>query len=198
MTASHRRADAIANRARIIQAARSVIATSDELKLNAIAKQAGVGQGTLYRHFPSREDLLAEVYRQDVDELVAAAPALLDEHAPLDALARWFDRIADYAQVKRGVFAAVEVAVWRDLSAHSLGPIGDALTLLLDAGKADGTIRSDVEARDVILLIGYLSRLNQAELDSRARHPLKIILDGLRKREQPTRPDRPACAEQIV
>ena len=68
------RADAAENRARIIEAARAVIANSDELKLNAIAKQAGVGQGTLYRHFPTREDLLAEVYRHDVEELVAAAP----------------------------------------------------------------------------------------------------------------------------
>ena len=182
MTPSPRRADAIENRTRIIQAARTVIASSDELKLNAIARQAGVGQGTLYRHFPTREDLLAEVYRHDVDELVAAAPALLDQHEPLDALARWFDRVADYAQVKRGVLAAVEAAVWKNLSAHSLGPIGDALTMLLDAGKADGSIRHDVDARDVILLIGYLSRVDDAEPDTRARHPLNIILDGLRNR----------------
>jgi AcrR family transcriptional regulator len=177
-----RRADAAENRARIIHAARAVIGSSDELRLNAIAKQAGVGQGTLYRHFPTREDLLAEVYRQDVDDLVAAAPALLAEHEPVAALARWFDRVADYARVKRGVFAAVEVAVWKDLSAHSLGPIGDALTTLLDAGKADGTIRPDVDARDVILLIGYLSRLGEAEWEARARHLLDVVLDGLRRR----------------
>lgn len=183
MDSTRRRADAADNRARIIRAARVVIANADELKLNAVAKQAGVGQGTLYRHFPTREDLLAEVYREDVDELVAAAPALLAGHEPLTALARWFDRVVDYAQVKRGVFAAVEVAVWQDLSAHSLGPIGDALTALLDAGKADGTIRSDVDARDVILLIGYLTRLEQAEWDARARHLLHIVLDGLRRRE---------------
>ncbi|GAA1253847.1 TetR/AcrR family transcriptional regulator [Pseudonocardia aurantiaca] len=182
MSSPVRRADAAENRARIIQAARAVIASSDELRLNAIAKQAGVGQGTLYRHFPTREDLLAEVYRQDVDELVAAAPALLAEHEPVAALARWFDQVADYARVKRGVFAAVEVAVWKDLSAHSLGPIGDALTTLLDAGKADGTIRPDVDARDVILLIGYLSRLGEAEWDARARHLLDVVLDGLRRR----------------
>ena len=91
--------------------------------------------------------------------------------------------MADYTQVKRGVFAAVEVAVWQDLSAHSLGPIGDALTTLLDAGKAEGTIRVDVDVRDVILLIGYLTRLEQAEWDTRARHLLHIVLDGLRRRE---------------
>jgi hypothetical protein len=114
---------------------------------------------------------------------VAAAPALLKEHEPITALARWFDRVADYARVKRGVFAAVEVAVWQDLSAHSLGPIGDALTMLLDAGKVERTIRSDVDARDVILLIGYLSRIDEAESDARAHRLLTVVLDGLRRRE---------------
>lgn len=180
MTVPRRRADATENRARILDAARDVLARSDELKLNAIAKLAGVGQGTLYRHFPTREDLLAEVYRRDVEDLVAAAPALLAEHEPIAALALWFERVADYAQVKRWVFAAVEVAVWQDLSAHSLGPIGDAVTVLLDAGKADQTIRPDVDARDVILLIGYLTRLEEAEWETRAKHLLTIVLDGLR------------------
>lgn len=182
MAAPHLRADAAQNRARIIQAARSAVAGSEELKLNAIAKRAGVGQGTLYRHFPTREDLLAEVYRQDVDELVAAAPVLLERHEPVTALAHWFDQVADYARVKRGVFAAVEMAVWQDLSAHSLGPIGDALTTLLDAGKANRTIRHDVDARDVILLISYLAREDAAESDARAHRLLDIVLDGLRSR----------------
>ncbi|MEV0400928.1 TetR family transcriptional regulator [Actinoallomurus sp. NPDC050550] len=183
MDSTRRRADAADNRARIIRVAREVIANADEVKLNAIAKQAGVGQGTLYRHFPTREDLLAEVYREDVDELVAAAPALLAEHEPLTALARWFDRVVEYAEVKRGVFAAVEASVGQDLSAHGLGPIGDALTALLAAGKAEGTVRPDVDARDVILLIGYLTRLEQAEWDTRARHLLHVVLDGLRRHE---------------
>lgn len=182
MNAPRLRADAAENRARIVEVARAVVASSDELKLNAIAKRAGVGQGTLYRHFPTREDLLAEVYRHDVEELVAAAPDLLAEHDPVTALARWFDRVADYARVKRGVFAAVEVGVWQDLSAHSLGPIGDALTMLLDAGKAAGAVRTDVDARDVILLIGCLTRLEEEEWDTRARHLLHVVLDGLRSR----------------
>jgi AcrR family transcriptional regulator len=153
------------------------------VRLNAIARQADVGQGTLYRHFPTREDLLAEVYREDVGELVAAAPTLLAAHPPLTALARWLDRLADYAQVKRGVFAAVEAAIAQDLAAHSLGPIGTAVTALLDAGKSDGTIRPDVDARDVILLVGYLTRLEPGEWDARARHLLQVILDGLRARD---------------
>jgi AcrR family transcriptional regulator len=182
MNSPRRRADATENRGRIIDAAQALVKSSDDLRLNEVAKRAGVGQGTLYRHFPTREDLLAEVYRHDVDALVAAAPALLADHRPLEALTLWFRRVADYARVKRGVFAAVKLAVQQDLSGHSLGPIGDAVTMLLAAGKADGTIRPDVDARDVILLISFLSRLDHDEADERAHHVLDLIVDGLRRR----------------
>ena len=84
--------------------------------------------------------------------------------------------------MKRGVFSAVTSGVQRDLSGHSLGPIGDALQTLLAAGKAVGTIRSDVDVRDVILLIGFLSHIDEAEADERAHHVLELILDGLRRR----------------
>jgi AcrR family transcriptional regulator len=160
VTAAPRRSDAAENRARIVEVARAVLAESDDVRLNAIAKRAGVGQGTLYRHFPTREALLAEVYRQDVDELVAAAPALLADHEPADALARWFDRVVEYAEVKRGLLAAVETGVWRELVAQSHGPIGDAVTLLLDAGRATGAFRPDVDARE--------------------RPLMRVILDGVR------------------
>lgn len=180
------RADARNNRARIVDVAREVIATAapngEELRLNAIAQKAGVGQGTLYRHFPTRVDLLVEVYRQDVDELVALAPALLETESPDNALTLWFDRVADYARVKRGVFAAVEASVWHDLSAHSLGPIGEAITLLLEAGRASNVIRPEVDAQDVITLIGFLTRLDESHWDERSRRLLAIVLDGLRPR----------------
>jgi AcrR family transcriptional regulator len=182
MNSPRRRADATENRGRIIAAAQALIMNADDLRLNEVAKRAGVGQGTLYRHFPTREDLLAEVYRHDIDELVAAAPALLAEHGSVEALTLWFRRVADYARVKRGVFTAVKVAVQQDLSSHSLGPIGDAVTMLLDAGKVDHTIRADVDARDVMLLIGFLSRLDHDDADERAHHVLDLIVDGLRSR----------------
>ena len=156
--------------------------SGDDLHLNAIARQAGVGQGTLYRHFPTRADLLAEVYRHDVDELVTLAPALLAEYnqAPDTALALWFDRVAEYARVKRGVLAAVEGSVWTDLSAHSLGPIGEAITLLLDAGVAAGVIRDGVDAQDVMTLIAFLTRLDETDWDRRAHLLLAVVSDGLR------------------
>lgn len=175
-----RRADAQRNRELILQAARDLVHEPGELKLNAVAKACGIGQGTLYRHFPTREDLLAEVYRHEVEELVAAAPRLLATHQPLDALAAWFDRVAAYARIKRDVFAAFEAATWRDLAAHSLGPIGEAIELLLAAGRADGSIRADAEARDVIVLISWLSRLEGAELDARGPRLLSILVEGLR------------------
>jgi AcrR family transcriptional regulator len=174
------RADAQRNRDRILRAARDLVREPGELKLNAVAKACGIGQGTLYRHFPTREDLLAEVYRHEVDELVAAAPRLLAAHQPVDALAAWFDRVAAYARVKRDVFAAVEAATWRDLAAHSLGPIGEAVELLLAAGRSAGSIRDDAEARDVIVLISWLSRLDDTELDARGPRLLSILVDGLR------------------
>ncbi|MFD6162576.1 TetR/AcrR family transcriptional regulator [Nocardia sp. NPDC060255] len=177
-----RRADAQRNRELILRAARDLVREPGELKLNAVAKACGIGQGTLYRHFPTREDLLAEVYRQEVDEVVAAAPRLLATHRPLEALAAWFDRVAAYARVKRDVFAAFEAATWRDLAAHSLGPIGEAVELLLAAGRADGSIRDDAEARDVIVLISWLSRLDDAELDARGPRLLSILINGLRAR----------------
>ncbi|KAB8191511.1 TetR family transcriptional regulator [Nonomuraea phyllanthi] len=175
-----RRADARRNRERILQAARDLVREPGELKLNAVAKACGIGQGTLYRHFPTREDLLAEVYRREVDELVTQAPRLLATHEPLDALAAWFDRVAAYARVKRDVFAAVEAATWRDLADHSLGPIGEAVELLLAAGRSAGSVRADAEARDVIVLISWLSRLDDAELDARGPRLLSILVAGLR------------------
>jgi hypothetical protein len=79
--------------------------------------------------------------------IAAARTAIADAgEVKLTALACWFDRVASYARIKRGVFAAVEAGVSQALAAHSLGPIGEAITVLLDAGKAEGTIRPDVDA----------------------------------------------------
>ncbi len=176
-----RRSDSVANRARLVAAARAVVTSDAELNLHAIARQAGVGQGTLYRHFPTREDLLAEVYRCEVDELVAAAARLLIDHEPADALALWLDCVMQYATVKHGVLAAVEASLWQDLTTRSLGPIGAAITTLLDAGKDANVVRADADAEDVILLLGALTRIGRADYERRARHVLAIIMDGLRR-----------------
>ncbi|MEU9919674.1 TetR family transcriptional regulator [Streptomyces sp. NPDC051001] len=183
MSAPARRRDAAQNRTRILEAARAALAESDDVPLHEIAKRAGVGQGTLYRHFPNREALLAEVYRRDVEELVAAASALLAEHEPVEALRHWLDRVIDYAEIKRGVLAAFGVAAWQGLVAHSHNPIERALGRLLDAGKAAGSIRADVDARGVLLLIAYLGRLDRDEWGSRARPLMNVILAGLARQD---------------
>jgi len=183
MSAPARRSDAAQNRARIVEAARAALAESNHVHLNEVAKRAGVGQGTLYRNFPNREALLAEVYRRDVEELVNAASALLAVHEPVEALRHWLDRVIDYAEIKRGVLAALEPAAWQDLVAHSQNPIEGALGHLLDAGKTAGSIRTDVEAHGVLVLIAYLGRLDRAEWESTARPLMNVILDGLRRQD---------------
>jgi AcrR family transcriptional regulator len=145
------------------------------------ASRAEVGQGTLYRHFPTREHLLAEVYQQEMGELVDAVPALLAEHPPLDALTRWLGRLVEYARVKRGVMAAIEASAWQDLYADNHNRLDEALTKLLDWGKAAGEVRDEIDATDVILLLGALSRVPAAEWDTRARTLVSVIVDGLRR-----------------
>ena len=98
-----RRADARENRDHILEVARDALATDPAASLNSIAKAAGVGAGTLYRHFPSRGALVLGVYRKEIDELVALAPWLLTQHAPLQALRMWCDRLATSGRMKHGV-----------------------------------------------------------------------------------------------
>jgi AcrR family transcriptional regulator len=181
-----RRSDALANRERVVAAAREMLAGSgddvDALKLNLVAKAAGVGQGTLYRNFPTREHLAAEVYRREVDELADAVPGLLAAHPPWEALTRWLDLLVAYARVKRGVMAAVAAATWHELYADRHDRIDDALTALLRAGQDAGSVRAGVDATDVVLLLGALARVDAAQFDTRAPTLVAVILAGLRPR----------------
>nr|WP_221383310.1 TetR/AcrR family transcriptional regulator [Actinoplanes polyasparticus] len=177
------RSDAVENRARILEAARDIVSSAEaigDVRLNEIAKAAGVGQGTLYRHFPTRESLLLEVYRRDVDDMCDEAETLTRALPPAEALSRWLQRVEQYAWVKQGVFAAVEAAMRTDAVEHGHRRITQAVDLLLTAGRAAGTVREDIDARDVILLIGYLSLLTPAERGERADRLRSVILDGLR------------------
>ena len=186
MPARTLRSDAAVNRERIVDAARAALSESngavDELSLHLVARSAQVGQGTLYRHFPTREHLLAEVYRQELGELVDAVPALLAEHPPLDALTRWLGRLIDYARVKRGVMAALEASAWQELYAGRHDRLDEALGTLLEQGRRSGEMRGGVDATDVILLLGALSRIPSGEWDARAPTVVTVIIDGLRAR----------------
>lgn len=183
MASRERRADAVANRDRIVEAARAELSESNgaaaDLKLHRVAKSAGVAQGTLYRHFPTREHLLAEVYRHELTQLVEAVTPLLAANPPLQALTCWLQRLVEYARVKRGVMAAIEASAWRDLYTGQHHRLDEALGMLLDRGKAAGQVREEVDAADVILLLGALSRIPEAEWDTRAPTIVAVILDGL-------------------
>jgi AcrR family transcriptional regulator len=175
-----RRADAELNRSRILDAARASLADSGDASMQSIAKRAGIGQGTLYRHFPTREALVLEVHRRDVAELVDAAPALLTEHPPQEALRLWLDRLAYYGQIKRGLAGAFNTATYRQLAGEGYGPVINAITVLLDACKQAGAVRDDVEAEELLLLVGFLWRI---EADDgwavRTARMLDIVMKGL-------------------
>ncbi|WP_410620318.1 TetR/AcrR family transcriptional regulator [Amycolatopsis sp. cmx-8-4] len=186
MATRERRSDAVANRDRIVEAARAELSESNgaaaDLKLHRVAKAADVGQGTLYRHFPTREHLLAEVYRYELTQLVDAVGPLLAEHPPLEALTAWLDRLVEYARVKRGVMAAIEASAWQDLYSGQHHRLDEALEMLLQRGKAVGRVREEIDAADVILLLGALSRVPEAEWDARVPKIVAVIVDGLRPR----------------
>jgi AcrR family transcriptional regulator len=174
------RADAEANRNRIVAAAREALAESSDATMHAIAKRAGVGQGTLYRHFATREVLLVAAYREDIRVVLDLAPELLASHPPLEALRRWLERLASYGRIKHGVSQAVEAATRAGLSNEFYGETIAAITLLLDAGKRAASIRADVDAEDVLLMVGFLWRMDNEDWEKRSGHLLDLVTDALR------------------
>jgi AcrR family transcriptional regulator len=177
-----RRANARQNRERILQAAWESLLESNEASLNSIAKKAGVGIGTLYRHFPTREALVLEVYRHEVQQAAAAAPALLNRLEPLAALREWMERLAQYGMTKVGLADALSsVASHESLAAEAYEPVIGALSLLLRANEAAGTIRPGLDPDDVLLIMGFLWRIDpKSDWRSRSGRLLDILMDGLK------------------
>ncbi|MDQ1033803.1 AcrR family transcriptional regulator [Streptomyces sp. V3I8] len=172
------RSDARENRARIIEAGRAVFAGDRSASLQAVAKAAGVGQGTMYRHFPDREALLLAVYEEELAALVAAAARLLSGHEPLEALRLWFERLAADADGAHGASLAVDAAT-RPGRHHP--PLVAALELLLRAGKEARQVRPDAAADEVMLLGSCLWRNDGGPAcPERGRRMLTVIIDGLR------------------
>ncbi len=176
------RANARQNRERILQAAWESLLESNEASLNSIAKKAGVGIGTLYRHFPTREALVLEVYRHEVQQAAAAAPALLDRLEPLAALREWMERLAQYGMTKVGLADALSsVASHESLAVEAYEPVIGALSLLLRANEAAGTIRPGLDPDDVLLIMGFLWRIDpRSDWRSRSGRLLDILMDGLK------------------
>ena len=178
------RADAQRNREKLLAAAADVFATEGtDVSLERIAKRAGVGIGTLYRHFPTRDALVEAVYRNEVELVCRAADELLADHEPGDALALWMDRYVTYAAAKRGIKSALHslTASNSELFAESRAQITGAIAKLVEAGVAAGTIRSDVDPEDVLLATGAIwNNLDAPDWEDRARRLLGLVMDGLR------------------
>jgi AcrR family transcriptional regulator len=181
---SELRSDSARTRRRLLDAARAALEDADDIgqvTMHGIARAAGVGQGTIYRHFPSREDLLLAVYHVDVEQLVATAPALLAAHPPREALRRWVDQLVSYGQVKRGLGQIVQAATSDAIRSQWRPPVLDALSQLVQAGQASGDIRPDVDAEDVWQLLTFLwSRDTDRQWRARVKRRLDVVLDGLR------------------
>ncbi|WP_328631036.1 TetR/AcrR family transcriptional regulator [Streptomyces sp. NBC_00356] len=175
------RCDAEGNRVRIIETASEAFARTPGATLQSIAKAAGVGQGTMYRHFPHREALLLAVYRGDIETLAEAAPRLLDEQAPLDALRLWLGRLAAYSRGEHGAVQAVEAATRADLGGHCYPLITAALNRILAACKDAELVRPDVHADEVLLLVSFLWKAGSGpDRHERTQRMLAIVTDGLR------------------
>jgi AcrR family transcriptional regulator len=178
------RADAARNRDKLLYAASAVVAESHELSLAAVAARAGVGIGTLYRHFPSRDALLAALYRNEVDRLHSAAARLSRELPPFDALKKWLGGYATLMGIKYGMADAMKSALNSDAQvfSHSRVKLIDALSSLLNAAAADGTIRGDADPDDILLAVSasVSASRGRADATSKAERLLALIIDGLR------------------
>ena len=184
------RADAQRNRQRLIEVARRAFAAGEgKVSLEAVAREAGVGIGTLYRHFPTREALVAAVYRAERGRLAEAAGELLAEQAPDRALRGWMDLFADYVATKREMADALRALVADGTVTRSEAreELSGAVKQLLDAGAADGTLRADVNAEDLVVgVVGIFIVCGLPEDRDRAGRLLDLLMDGLR----PDRADR--------
>lgn len=180
------RSDAERNRAQILDAARALLVDGGDLSLSQVARTAGVGQGTLYRHFADRDALIGAVYTAEIDDLASLAHH--EASGPDTAVAglrRWLARLADYAVVKRGVMTAVSTSTWSDVSSTTHGRLGEAVTALLDAGCDAGDFRDGIDARDVILMTWFLTQVMPDEWDDRVPRLLDVLVDGLRAGPSP-------------
>jgi AcrR family transcriptional regulator len=183
------RADAQRNYAKLLEAASAAFVSrgADDVSLEEIARRAGVGIGTLYRHFPTRQALLEAVYLDQVESLSARAVELLGSAPPGDALADWLRALVKFSSTKRSMVSALLATLGTDselLSACTTQIRGSAESLLARAKEA-GVVRPDADAGDVIRLVHAVNIATERSADpGQADRMLALILDGLRP--QPT------------
>lgn len=178
------RAHARQNRERILQAAWESLLESNDASLNSIAKKAGVGIGTLYRHFPTRVDLQAAVYRSQVETVCAAADEYMISSTPDQALSGWLRAMVAYLATKRGLSRALIDSLGKDsqLITSCWGAMSDAAERLMTRAQAAGMLRDDIKPVDVLRLVhGVVIATEQAPEET--DRLLGLMLDGLRARQ---------------
>jgi AcrR family transcriptional regulator len=178
------RADATRNRDQLLEAATRVFVSADtEPSMRAIAREAGVGIATLYRHFPTRESLVDAVYRDQVARLTAGARELLAQLPPPAALRRWMDLFGDWIATKNGMLDTLLAMIESGEIAHAQtqAELLAAIDEILNAGRVTGDLRADVTAEDIAAsLIGIFTVARPPGHHARASRLLNILMDGLR------------------
>jgi AcrR family transcriptional regulator len=177
-----RRADARRNYQRLVAAAREVFAVEGgEASMEAIAREAGVGVGTLYRHFPKRIDLVEAVYREDVDEVVRTAEQVVANLDPWPAVAEFLKAFVEYGRRKRRFLNELREAADKnpDLQLGSRRRLEAAMSLVIERGQRAGVVRTDIDGADLMQLIGATCTSPTLSEDQTIRM-LPMILDGLR------------------
>jgi AcrR family transcriptional regulator len=185
------RADAARNRDRLLAAAQAVFsAGGPDASLEAVARRAGVGIGTLYRHFPTREALFEAVYRREVEQLANLAEQLKSDAAPVEALRRWLRANVEFVATKKGMAAALALAAGAspDLMAYSSERLTAAVAMLLDRAVAAGAIRADISAQDLLrALVGMCYLHSQPGWQASVQRLLDVFVDGLRRMDTAVR-----------
>lgn len=183
------RADAVRNRERVLEAAKVVFgAGGAEASLEAVARAAGVGIGTLYRHFPTREALFEAVYRREVQQLADLAEQLKQEAQPVDALRQWLRSNVHFVATKKGMSAALALAAYKnsELFSYSFDRLTRAVGGLLDRAIAAGEIRDDISPEDVLrALVGMCYMHDHPGWQTSVLRLVDVFIDGLR-----LKPDR--------
>jgi len=179
------RADAQRNRERLLAAALKLFtASKEEVTLSAVAERAGVGIGTLYRHFPTRDALVEAVYRHEVERLSGDAQKLLQRLKPEAALEEWLKRYSALIVAKRGLKEALQSIFepGAEAYAYSRDRMTQAMTLLLSAAAQSGSIRSGIDPQDILLAVAASTWSFAGEKDWKARagRIIRLVMDGLR------------------
>jgi AcrR family transcriptional regulator len=181
--AENQRADALRSRALLLRAAADAFTAGDNPTFKDVAKAAGVGIGTLYRHFPTREALVEAVYRTELDRLCDSANDLLNTMSPESALREWMARWRSFVATKRGMSDVLQaLAATGTVTRSQTGRrLTAAIGMILDAGGATGSLRQDVRAEDVTAaLTGILVVAGSREQEDQATRLLELLLDGLK------------------